>query len=116
MIPKEQVVVVVTNEGYIKRVPYRSYSSSNGEDTLLKENDYTIGMYNINTTDVMLLFTNLGNYLYLPVYDIPECKWKDLGKHISNIIPLMDNEKIVYSMFVSDFDEENILQVFLRMV
>ena len=60
MIPKEQVVVVVTNEGYIKRVPYRSYSSSNGEDTLLKENDYTIGMYNINTTDVMLLFTNLG--------------------------------------------------------
>ena len=45
-------------------------------------------MYNINTTDVMLLFTNLGNYLYLPVYDIPECKWKDLGKHISNIIPL----------------------------
>ena len=87
MIPKEQVVVVVTNEGYIKRVPYRSYSSSNGEDTLLKENDYTIGMYNINTTDVMLLFTNLGNYLYLPVYDIPECKWKDLGKNISNIIP-----------------------------
>ncbi len=58
-----------------------------------KENDYTIGMYNINTTDVMLLFTNLGNYLYLPVYDIPECKWKDLGKHISNIIPLMDDEK-----------------------
>ena len=106
MIPKEQVVVVVTNEGYIKRVPYRSYSSSNGEDTLLKENDYTIGMYNINTTDVMLLFTNLGNYLYLPVYDIPECKWKDLGKHISNIIPLMDDEKIVHSMFVSDFDEE----------
>ena len=63
-------------------------------------------MYNINTTDVMLLFTNLGNYLYLPVYDIPECKWKDLGKHISNIIPLMDDEKIVHSMFVSDFDEE----------
>ena len=43
MIPKEQVVVVVTNEDIFKRVPYRSYSSSNGEDTLLKENDYTIG-------------------------------------------------------------------------
>ena len=114
MIPKEQVVVVVTNEGYIKRVPYRSYSSSNGEDTLLKENDYTIGMYNINTTDVMLLFTNLGNYLYLPVYDIPECKWKDLGKHISNIIPLMDNEKIVYSMFVSDFDKEKYITSFYK--
>ena len=114
MIPKEQVVVVVTNEGYIKRVPYRSYSSSNGEDTLLKENDYTIGMYNINTTDVMLLFTNLGNYLYLPVYDIPECKWKDLGKHISNIIPLMDDEKIVHSMFVSDFDEEKYITSFSK--
>lgn len=114
MIPKEQVVVVVTNEGYIKRVPYRSYSSSSSEDTMLKDNDYVIGIYNINTTDTILLFTNLGNYLYLPVYDIPESKWKDLGKHISNIIPLLDNEKIIYSMFVSDFDSNKYITSFSK--
>ena len=48
--------------------------------TTLKENDYVTGLYNITTTDTLLLFTNLGNYLYLPVYDIPEVKWKELGK------------------------------------
>ena len=46
MIPKEDVVVVVTKEGYIKRVSLRSYSSSNGENTLVKEDDYVIGLYN----------------------------------------------------------------------
>ena len=112
MIPKENVVVVVTNEGYIKKVSLRSYSTSNGEETMLKENDYVIGLYNITTTDVLLLFTNLGNYLYLPVYDIPEVKWKEFGKHISNITPLSPDEKIISSMFVCDFDEERYITSF----
>ena len=106
MIPKEDVVVVVTSEGYIKRVSSRSYASSNGEETTLKENDYIIGLYNITTTDNILLFTNLGNYLQISVYDIPEAKWKELGKHISNITPLNTDEKIIYSIPVYDFDKE----------
>ena len=106
MIPKEDVVVVVTSEGYIKRVSSRSYASSNGEETTLKENDYIIGLYNINTIDNILLFTNMGNYLQLSVYDIPEAKWKDLGKHISNIVGLNAEEKIIYSVPVYDFDKE----------
>ncbi len=106
MIPKEDVVVVVTSEGYIKRVSSRSYASSNGEETTLKENDYIIGLYNINTIDNILLFTNMGNYLQLSVYDIPEAKWKDLGKHISNIVGLNAEEKIIYSIPVYDFDKE----------
>ena len=114
MIPKEQVVVVVTNEGYIKKVPQRSYSTSNGEETTLKENDYVIGLYNITTTDVLLLFTNLGNYLYLPVYDIPEVKWKELGKHISNIISINPDEKIVSSIPVYDFNEKRYITSFTK--
>ena len=114
MIPKEQVVVVVTNEGYIKKVPQRSYSTSNGEETTLKENDYVIGIYNITTTDVLLLFTNLGNYLYLPVYDIPEVKWKELGKHISNIISINPDEKIVSSIPVYDFNEKRYITSFTK--
>ena len=58
----------------------RSYNTAKEEETTLKENDYVTGLYNITTTDTLLLFTNLGNYLYLPVYDIPEVKWKELGK------------------------------------
>ena len=113
MIPKDDVIVVVTNDGYIKRVPLRSYSSSE-EETTLKENDYVIGLYNITTLDTILLFTNLGNYLYVPVYDIPEAKWKDLGKHISNVIPLSDNEKVIKSIPVYDFEDNRYITSFSK--
>ena len=114
VIPKEEVVVVITSEGYIKRVTSRSYLSSNGEDTLLKENDYVLGLYSITTVDVLLLFTNLGNYLYLPVYDIPEAKWKDLGKHISNIISLSPEEKLVCAIPVYDFSVDRYVTSFSK--
>lgn len=115
MIPKDDVVVVVTSEGYIKRVPIRSYSSSNGEETALKENDYIIGMYNICTTDYVLVYTNKGNYLELSVYDIPEVKWKELGKHISNIIPLGDDEYVIGSTPVYDFNSDIYITSFSKM-
>lgn len=104
MLPKEDVYVVLTNQGYIKRVSSRGYLSNNGEETQLKENDYVIGLYSINTLDTILLFTNLGNYLYIPVYEIPDAKWKDLGKHVSNIISLGSEEKIIKGMPVYDFN------------
>ena len=106
MLPKEDVVVVLTKEGYIKRVSLRSYNSSNSEETGLKENDYVLGTFSLNTLDTLLIFTNLGNYLYLPVYELPEGKWKELGKHISNIIPISSEEKIISAMPVYNFEEE----------
>ena len=106
LIPKEDVVVCLTKEGYIKRVPMRSYMALMNEDTFVKDNDYVIGLYEINTADYVLVFTDRGNYLYLPVYDIPELKWKEMGKHISNIIPLNDYEKIIGAMPVYDFDKD----------
>ena len=114
MIPKEEVIVSITNDGYIKRVPLRSYMSSNGEETTLKENDYIIGLYSINTSSIILLFTNNGNYLYLPVYDIPEGKWKELGKHISNIISLSPEERVIGSIPVYDFDREVYITAFSK--
>ena len=105
MIPKEDVVVVVTHEGYVKRVSKRAYLS-NTEETGLKSGDYVIGKYEINTQQTMLLFTNLGNYLFVPVHEIPDLKWKDLGKHISNVIKMQEQEKIVSSIPVYDFDAD----------
>ena len=104
MIPSEDNIVVVTSEGYVKRVSLRSYNKD--EETTLKEGDYIIGLYELNTLDTVLLFTNLGNYLYVPVHEIPELKWKELGKHISNIIPLKEGEELICSMPVYDFEKE----------
>ena len=113
MIPKEDVIVVVSNEGYIKRLSNRSMESSDGE-TGLKELDYVIGKYKMNTMDTLLLFTDKGNYLYIPVYEIPDMKWKDLGKHISNIISISAEENIIASLPVYDFDKEQYITIFTK--
>ena len=105
MIPKEDVVVLVTKDGYVKRTSKRGYMA-NTEAPLLKEGDYIIGLYEQNTRDTLLVFTNLGNYLYLPVYEIPDIKWKMLGKHISNIIKLSENEEIVSAINIKEFDNK----------
>jgi topoisomerase-4 subunit A len=115
MIQKEDVVVVVTKDGYVKRVSYKSYSASKEEETSLKEGDYVIGIYEMNTLNTILLFTSLGNYLYLPVYEVPDMKWKELGKHISNIIPLKEGENIVGSMPVYDFNKEIYVTTFTNL-
>ncbi len=94
MIPKENVVVVVTNEGYVKRVNLKSYTSSD-EETMLKPGDYVTGLYQVTTLDVLVLFTNFGNYLFLPVHKLPEAKWKELGKHINSTVMLQTGEKII---------------------
>ena len=114
LIVKEDVIVVVTKDGYVKRTPKRSYNSSNDEDIALKDNDYIIGLYEMNTIDTLLLFTNQGNYLYVPVHELPDMKWKEMGKHISNIITIKDDEKIVYSMPVYDFNHKEVITIFSK--
>ena len=66
MITKEDVIVLVTHDGYVKRTSKRSFK----EDELptLKEGDYIIGFFELNTMDTLLLFTNKGNFIYMPVY------------------------------------------------
>ena len=115
LIPKEDVIVSVTSEGYVKRTSKRSYQSSNNEDITLKDNDYLIGLYEMNTIDTLLVFTNKGNYLYVPVYNLPDMKWKEMGKHISNIITIKDDEKIIYAKPVYDFDSKEVITIFSKM-
>ncbi len=103
LIAKEDVIVLVTKDGYIKRASLRSYQATDDEPTL-KENDYIIGKYEANTIDTVLLFTSLGNFLYVPVHIIPDTKWKDLGKHISNVIKIDESEEIIFSTLVKDFN------------
>ncbi len=108
LISKEPVVLVITNEGYVKRVSLKSYKASN-EETTLKPGDFIQNIYSVSTLDTLVLFTNLGNYLYIPVHILPDTKWKDLGKHISNTIIIKENERIVASLILKDKDKNVVI-------
>ena len=114
MIPKEDVMVVVTHDGYVKRTSMRSYSAVSNEEPTVKEGDYVTAKYQMNTMDTLLLFTDKGNYLYIPVYELPEIKWKDLGKHVSNVIKLSVSENVIVSIPVFDFEEERYITMFTQ--
>ena len=112
MLPKEDCIVSVTHEGYVKRVSLRSYDEST--IPLLKDGDYIIGKYKMNTLDTLILFTDKGNYLFVPVHELPDLKWKELGKHISNIISISSEENIVESMPVYDFEDNKTITIFTQ--
>lgn len=109
MIPNEDVMVTVTKDGYVKRTSIRSYTASNGLDLAIKETDRLLFQEEINTTNVILLFTNKGNYLYCPVHELPDIRWKDLGQHIANIVPIEKDEQIVKVITIQDFSAPQFL-------
>ena len=105
LIPKEDCIVVLTNEGYVKRVSLRSYAASINDETGLKDKDFKTAVYEASTMDTLLLFTSLGNFLYVPIHELPDLKWKDMGKHISNIIKISSDEEIIGSYLTKNFKE-----------
>jgi topoisomerase-4 subunit A len=101
LIAEEQVIVGVTKEGYIKSTSIRSYRATENQN--LKDNDSMIFEKEVSSIDTLLLFTNTGNYIYLPVFKVPTYKWRELGTHINNIVQLEQNESIIKVIDVSDF-------------
>jgi topoisomerase-4 subunit A len=109
LIPSEEVIVSVTKDGYMKRSSVRSYGASNGLGQEMKESDYSLLEGPMNTQHHLLLFTSAGNYLYQPVHELPELKWKDLGQHISSIVPMEQNESVIAVIGIESFDEEALI-------
>ncbi|MEH7548675.1 DNA topoisomerase IV subunit A [Neobacillus vireti] len=103
-VPSEDVIVTVTKEGYVKRTSQRSFAASGGQDLAMKESDRLLAQLDMNTKDVLLLFTNKGNYLFCPVHELPDIRWKDLGQHVANIIPIDRDEEIIHAISVKDFE------------
>ena len=96
MIQHEDVAVGVTPEGYIKRSSIRSYQST--------ESEYKGFSIETDTHQHVLIFTNKGNYVYLPVHEIKEGRWGDEGGHLSTIgVEFTEGEKIVS---IAEYDEE----------
>ncbi|WP_278925662.1 DNA topoisomerase IV subunit A [Staphylococcus auricularis] len=94
-VPSEDVVVSITRHGYIKRTSLRSFKASGIDEIGAKDDDALMKYQMMNTLDVALAFTNKGRYLYLPVDQLADVKWKDLGQHISQLVAIDDDEVII---------------------
>lgn len=107
LINKEEVMVAVSRDGYIKYSTIKSYKSS-GDNALpgMKDGDACVYLRKVMTTDFLLCFTNLGNFLYIPVHEIQETKWLQEGKHINYLVNLNPNEKIVRACAVETFRDD----------
>ena len=105
LIIKENVIVVLTHDGYLKKVSKKSYSSSE-ELTGLKPGDYVIDMYDTNTLNKLLIITSLGNYIFLPIHEIISTKWKDLGKHVSNYVSISPDDEVVKSFVITEGNKD----------
>ena len=106
LVAEEEVYVVATKQGYYKRVSPRSFASSAPEENGMREGDEVILCQKASTLDNLILFTSKGNYLHLPVHEIPEAKWKDVGNHLSQSISLVSNEVILTGFLkAKDSDE-----------
>lgn len=104
MITNEHVVVTVSKDGYMKRVSMRSYGASEGIATGKKDGDELIGVIECDTVDTLLLFTSKGNYAFLPVYQIDEGKWKDIGMHLNKVVRIDGDDKIKNVVLIKNFD------------
>ena len=106
LVTEEEVYVVATKQGYYKRVSPRSFASSAPEENGMREGDEVILCQKASTLDILILFTSKGNYLHLPVHEIPEAKWKDVGNHLSQSISLGSNE-VILTGFIKAKDSDD---------
>ena len=115
LIAKDDVMVALTRDGYVKRSTLKSYRSS-GDNPLpgLKDGDELIAQGLINTTDYLICFTNQGNYICIPVHKLPENRWKDEGGHINTFSTLNPGEKIIKGIAVSDFRNDIYLGILTK--
>lgn len=105
MILPEDIYVSITKDGYIKRISPRSYKASENIPFAQKDGDILLAVHHANTLDKMLVFTDKGNYMYIPLHKLEEFKWKELGKHISYLIKVSPEEKIVGSILIKSFQK-----------
>ncbi|MBH9579978.1 DNA topoisomerase IV subunit A [Staphylococcus felis] len=109
IVPSETVMLSLTYDGYIKRTSLRSYNASGEEDIGLKDNDYVLKILEVNTQDTALVFTNKGRYLYIPVHKLADIKWKDLGQHVSQIVPIDEDEQVLSCFVLRQFTDKEVI-------
>ncbi|KRO15003.1 dna topoisomerase (atp-hydrolyzing) parc [Lactobacillus helveticus] len=101
LVADEQVRVLISRDGYLKRTSLRSYQSTDDADNGLPDGDKVIYENTLSTLSNLYLFTNHGNVIYRPVHELVETKWKETGQHLSQEIGLDSDEQII-RVFVFD--------------
>jgi DNA gyrase subunit A len=114
LIAEENVAVVISHEGYIKRMPLTSYRKQNrggkgitGAET--KEGDFIEHLFIASTHDYILFFTNTGKCYWQKVYDIPQLSRTSKGRAIVNLLELSQGEKVASMIPVREFDERQLI-------
>ncbi|QYN56595.1 DNA topoisomerase IV subunit A [Lactobacillus panisapium] len=102
LVADEQVRVLISRDGYLKRSSLRSWQSSDDEDNGLPDGDEVVFEKTLSTLTNLYLFTNRGNLIYRPINELVETKWKDTGQHLSQEIGLNSEEQIIR---VFEFDQ-----------
>ncbi len=114
LIPREDVVVTITNSGYIKRLPVDTYTQQHrggkgiiGMDT--KDEDFVEDIFIPSTHDYLLFFTNNGRVHWRKVYEIPAGSRQSRGKAIVNLLELAEGESVTAMIPVSEFADDRYL-------
>lgn len=104
-VANEEVMVLVSHAGYIKRSSMRSFNASDFSDNGLREDDYPLLVTKTSTLSHLFMFTNQGNVIYRPVHEVMDAKWKETGEHISQTIGLADDEEIITALVVDQLEQ-----------
>ncbi len=120
LIPQEDVVVTITNSGYIKRLPVSTYSQQRrggkgviGMET--KEEDFVENIFVASSHEYILFFTNKGRLYWKKVYEIPEGSRQSKGKAIVNLLELGEEEYVTAMIPVNEFAEDQYLFMATRL-
>ncbi len=111
LIQEEEVMVVVSHQGYIKKVSLRSYETSASETIGLREDDLIIAATKTSNLNSLVVFTSGGRYYSIPIFKLTDFKWKDLGEHLSKFTTLESSERILKVAMLKDFNKEGTLVV-----
>ncbi|MDD4331651.1 MAG: DNA gyrase subunit A [Methanosarcinaceae archaeon] len=114
LIPEEDVIVTITDSGYIKRIPLDTYSKQRrgGKGVIgmeMKEQDFVENLFISSTHNYILFFTNQGRIHWQKVYEIPEGSRQSKGKAIVNLLELQEGERVSAMIPVKEFREDNYL-------
>lgn len=104
LVADEQVRVLISRDGYLKRSSLRSYQSTDDTDNGLPDGDTVVYENTLSTLTNLYLFTNRGNVIYRPVHELVEAKWKETGQHLSQEIGLDTDEQIIRAFTFSTLD------------
>lgn len=114
LIVVEDVMITLSKDGFIKRIPFKNYQRSNAkaEDIEYREGDELKFLFKSNTTENILLFTDKGNMYQIKGINIPEGKWKEKGERVDSIIKTLnlDDENIVGAFSIGVLDGSKSVQ------